>query len=130
MKFACTILNIGKVNKNNRIYDQACADQILSSDSQKRLGYLRGKGFQDILNLQLLASKIENITQVDDTLVADVLLLDTPSGLRAKELIDSGVKLGCRACGIGQTTKNDEGHDVVYDYKVEYFQIHPEEDLS
>jgi hypothetical protein len=72
-------------NLNNRVYPietlRCIADQINEMPAEKRIGILPAIPYHDFdVTVKNMAFTFENARVVDDTLIADIEILDTPSG--------------------------------------------------
>ena len=75
-------------NLNNRQYPietlHSIADQINEMPAAKRIGILPDDNYDVDLNPKNMAFTFENARVVDDTLIIDIEILDTPSGQMIK----------------------------------------------
>lgn len=67
------------------------------------------------LNLERVSHKIVSLKENGNTFVGKALILETPYGQIAKNLIDNGVKLGVSSRALGTLSLNKEGYSVVND---------------
>lgn len=67
------------------------------------------------LNLERVSHKIVSLKENGNTFVGKALILETPYGQIAKNLIDNGVKLGVSSRALGTLSLNKEGYNVVND---------------
>ena len=94
------------VNRNNRMYKmdtlrnevQRYTDEYINSN--RALGEL-GHPDTPSLNLERVSHKITSLVENGNTFVGKALIMETPYGLIAKNLIESGVNLGVSSRALG-----------------------------
>ncbi|MEM2174492.1 MAG: hypothetical protein QXI58_02565 [Candidatus Micrarchaeia archaeon] len=108
----------GKPNANNRIYPIPVVAKAI--DKLKQL-IAEKKVFGELdhpddmkLSLQKVSHLITDLKLEGDKIIGEAILLDTPCGQIAKEIIKAGGKIGVSSRGIGSVKKQD-GLEVVQD---------------
>ena len=66
-----------------------------------------------VVNLKNASHIIREIWWDDDEVYGNVEILNTPSGKIVESLLSSGVRVGISSRGVGETIKNESGHDIV-----------------
>lgn len=107
------IQQIGVPNKNNRIYSR---DLMLQVISDKHLLYTHGQiGMENTFDIDphRISHTFSNLRIVDDHLIGDLSIFDTPQGKILKSLKDiNGFEDSFRMAGIGDIRKF--GEDLYY----------------
>ncbi len=67
------------------------------------------------LNLERVSHKITSLVENGNTFVGKALIMETPYGLIAKNLIESGVGLGVSSRALGSVVMTKEGYNLVQD---------------
>lgn len=95
------VIEIGKLNLNNRIYDDKAANIIVETFKSKppktMLGELEHPNHFDV-SLKMVSHMIEDIRIEENWVIADIKILNTPMGKAAKQCIDNLV-LSPRSAG-------------------------------
>ena len=107
-----------KVNFNGRIYSLEILNCVVD-DAKRNGGPILGKiGMDHIdwrngLSLSQTSHIIKDLKVKDDTLIADIEILETPEGKRLKELMKFE-KMVYRMAGVGEVDENG----MVLNYKL------------
>ena len=67
------------------------------------------------LNLERVSHKIMSLSEDGNTFYGKALILDTPYGQIAKNLIENGVSLGVSSRALGSVIQTKEGYNLVQD---------------
>ena len=108
------------VNRNNRMYkmdtlrNEVARYQEEYIKSNRALGEL-GHPDTPSLNLERVSHKITSLVENGNTFVGKALIMETPYGLIAKNLIESGVNLGVSSRALGSVVMTKEGYNLVQD---------------
>jgi hypothetical protein len=108
------------VNRNNRMYKmdtlrrevERYTEQYINTN--RALGEL-GHPDTPSLNLERVSHKIVSLSEDGNTFYGKALILDTPYGQIAKNLIDNGVSLGVSSRALGSVIQTKEGYNLVQD---------------
>lgn len=105
------------VNQNGRVYPREILEREVEN-YQKAIEEGRATGELDhpdssVVSLKDVSHIIRGIWWEGSNVMGKVEILPTPKGKIAIDLMSAGVKLGISSRGVGETEKNDEGHDVV-----------------
>ena len=114
------VLEVGKPNKNNRVYPQSVVDKMLEFQ-QANGGFVHGHlGFTGTSMISFNNLSHQATLYMDgDKLLADIKLLNTPKGRELKDMIASGVHIDYRTAGVGSGQVNADGVMVIGDnYKL------------
>lgn len=109
-----------KPNKNGRMYEMRIlrkeAERYIKEciNEDRALGELQHPSSASI-NLDRVSHKILSLKEDGNVFVGKALILETPCGQIAKNLIEGGVKLGVSSRGLGSVVMNKEGFNVVQD---------------
>lgn len=103
-----------KVNRNGRIYPRKVMErevnrfvneQVLKNTAGGELGHPEGPQ----VNLDRVSHRITELRMEGNNVVGKALLLDTPTGMTAKNLIKGGFRLGVSSRALGSVKEsNDE----------------------
>lgn len=115
-----TFLVAEKVNRNNRMYKmdtlrrevQRYTEDFINKN--RALGELSHPQTPQI-NLDRASHRIISLKEDGNTFYGKALVLDTPCGLIAKNLINGGVNLGVSSRAMGTLALTKEGYNVVQD---------------
>jgi hypothetical protein len=108
------------VNRNNRMYEMKTLRNEVARytkdliESNRALGEL-GHPDTPSLNLERVSHKIVSLKEDGNTFVGKALIMETPYGLIAKNLIESGVNLGVSSRALGSVVMTKEGYNLVQD---------------
>jgi len=108
------------VNRNNRMYKMDTLRNEVARytkdliESNRALGEL-GHPDTPSLNLERVSHKIVSLKENGNTFVGKALIMETPYGQIAKNLIDSGVNLGVSSRALGSVVMTKEGYNLVQD---------------
>jgi hypothetical protein len=105
------------VNQNKRIYPKEILQREIDN-YHKAVREGRATGELDhpessVVNLSNVSHVVREIAWDGDDVVGKVEILNTPKGLIAQQLMESGIQLGISSRCVGETRKNNEGYDVV-----------------
>lgn len=103
-------------NRNGRIYDKTILEREVSLFNEEKIKENRALGSLDHPNsptvtLADASHLIEELNMVGNDGIGVARILSTPKGRIAKDLIESGVKLGVSTRGIGTLTGNKVNKD-------------------
>lgn len=106
-------------NQNKRMYSR----RILQREFQnylKAVAESRAMGELDhpdtsTVSLEKVSHVVREMTWDGDTWMGVIEVLPTPCGKILESLVDSGVTLGISSRGVGTTSKNEGGLDIVQD---------------
>ena len=106
-------------NQNGRIYPREILEREVGKfdtliQERRALGELDHPD-NAVVNLANASHLVRDLWWNGDTVEGVVEILDTPAGSILKSLVESGVKLGISSRGLGSTTKNSNGKDIVQD---------------
>ena len=108
------------VNRNNRMYKMDTLRNEVTRytkeliESNRALGEL-GHPDTPSLNLERVSHKIVSLKENGNTFVGKALIMETPYGNIAKNLIESGVNLGVSSRALGSVAMTKEGYNLVQD---------------
>jgi hypothetical protein len=108
------------VNRNNRMYQMNTLRNEVARytkdliESNRALGEL-GHPDTPSLNLERVSHKIVSLKEDGNTFIGKALIMETPYGLIAKNLIESGVNLGVSSRALGSVVMTKEGYNLVQD---------------
>ena len=119
------LLTLDVPNKNGRIYPKPVMEKAIVAAlpliDKKRFFIIRPSSLEPPsidIGLEDVVGIVTNMEIVDDKVMVDVELLNTPTALPFKSILDS---VNVSICGIGSLNKNNDGYFVVgEDYKVTY----------
>jgi hypothetical protein len=83
-------------------------------DTNRALGEL-GHPDTPSINLERVSHKIVSLREDGNTFYGKALVLDTPYGQIAKNLIENGVNLGVSSRALGSVIQTKEGYNLVQD---------------
>lgn len=115
-----TFLVGDKVNRNNRMYKMnTLRNEVARYDDEyiktnRALGEL-GHPDTPTLNLERVSHKIVSLTEDGNTFYGRALILETPYGQIAKNLIENDVSLGVSSRALGSVVQTKEGYSLVQD---------------
>lgn len=110
------------LNQNGRVYPSQVLEREVRN-YQKFIIERRAMGELDhpddsVVNLKNVSHLVLE-ARIDDGIVyGKVEVLDTPSGLILKKLVEAGVKLGISSRGVGSTKKDGDRHVVQDDFQL------------
>jgi len=107
------------LNQNQRIYPRAILEREVEN-YQKAVVEGRATGELDhpdssVVALEKVSHVIREIGWEGDEVWGTVEILNTPKGLIAQSLMESGILLGISSRGVGETIQTDEGYEMVDD---------------
>jgi hypothetical protein len=108
------------VNRNNRMYKMDTLRNEVERyteefiDTNRALGEL-GHPDTPSINLERVSHKIVSLREDGNTFYGKALVLDTPYGQIAKNLIENGVNLGVSSRALGSVIQTKEGYNLVQD---------------
>ena len=108
------------VNRNNRMYRMDTLRNEVARytkeliETNRALGEL-GHPDTPSLNLERVSHKIVSLKENGNTFVGRALIMETPYGNIARNLIESGVNLGVSSRALGSVTMTKEGYNLVQD---------------
>lgn len=108
------------VNRNNRMYKMDTLRNEVNRyneeyiQSNRALGEL-GHPDTPTLNLERVSHKIVSLVEDGNTFYGKALVLETPYGQIAKNLIENGVSLGVSSRALGSVIQTKEGYNLVQD---------------
>jgi hypothetical protein len=105
------------LNQNGRKYPKPILEREVvnykkSIDEGRACGELDHPE-SSIVNLANISHILRDIWWEGDDVMGKVEILTTPKGKIALDLMGAGVKLGISSRGVGETTKDEEGNDIV-----------------
>lgn len=108
------------VNRNNRMYKM---DTLRNEVTRYNEEYIKTNralgelGHPDTpsLNLERVSHKIVSLEEDGNTFYGKALVLETPYGQIAKNLIENGVSLGVSSRALGSVIQTKEGYNLVQD---------------
>jgi len=115
-----TFLVGDKVNRNNRMYKMdTLRNEVARYDEEyiktnRALGEL-GHPDTPSLNLERVSHKIVSLVEDGNTFYGRALILETPYGQIAKNLIENDVSLGVSSRALGSVIQTKEGYSLVQD---------------
>jgi hypothetical protein len=115
-----TFLVGDKVNRNNRMYKMDTLRNEVARytedyiNTNRALGEL-GHPDTPTLNLERVSHKIVSLSEDGNSFYGKALVLDTPYGQIAKNLIENGVSLGVSSRALGSVIQTKEGYNLVQD---------------
>ena len=115
MKVTAQIMKLNTPSKaSGRVYSKDIMEKAIKEFNEKSLkcGTLGEMNHPDLTNI---SHKIENIRIDEDKVFGDIELLDTPNGITASALLESGVKLALAPkmnLDI-QEEKDEEGNTIL-----------------
>ena len=108
-------------NRNNRMYPLATLQKEVAKynenyiESGRALGEL-GHPDGPSINLDRVSHKIISLKEDGNNFIGQAMLLDTPMGRIAKDLLGEGVKLGVSSRGMGSIRKEENCNVVMDDF--------------
>ncbi len=115
-------------NNNKRIYPKAILEREVtkvqeSINENRFLGELDHPEYNAV-KLMNVSHKITSLEMKGNDVIGEAVLLNTPAGKVAQDLIKGGVSLGISSRGLGTLTPIDEGKSQVNeDYKLVCFDL-------
>jgi hypothetical protein len=108
------------VNRNNRMYKMDTLRREVDRYTEQYINTNRALGElghpdTPSLNLERVSHKIVSLKEDGNTFYGKALILDTPYGQIAKNLIDNGVSLGVSSRALGSVIQTKEGYNLVQD---------------
>lgn len=115
-----TFLVGDQVNRNNRMYKMDTLRNEVNRYNEEYINTNRALGElghpdTPSLNLERVSHKIVSLKEDGNTFYGRALILDTPYGQIAKNLIDNGVSLGVSSRALGSVIQTKEGYNLVQD---------------
>lgn len=108
-----------KENQNHRVYPmRLLAREFENYDKPIREGRALGEldhPDTSTVSLEKASHVVREQTWDNDTWMGRIEVLSTPCGRILEQLLDSGVVVGISSRGIGSTSKNESGADIVQD---------------
>jgi hypothetical protein len=107
-----------ELNQNGRVYPREILFREVEN-YKKAVAEQRASGELDhpdssVVSLQNVSHAVRDIWWDGDNVMGKVEILPAlPMGKIALGLIESGIKIGISSRGVGDTMKNEQGHDVV-----------------
>lgn len=107
-------------NGNNRIYPEEIMDNAAKSYNQVYVNQSRAYGelgHPDTpkINLERVSHRIVELKKDGKNYIGKAMLMDTPYGTIAKQIMESGGRLGVSTRGVGTTKKDHTGKMIVQD---------------
>ncbi len=107
------------LNQNKRIYPREILEREVEN-YQKAVAEGRATGELDhpdssVVALEKVSHVIREIGWQGDEVWGMVEILNTPKGLIAQSLMESGILLGISSRGVGETITTEDGYDMVDD---------------
>lgn len=115
-----TFLVGDSVNRNNRMYKMDTLRNEVARYTEQYINTNRALGElghpdTPSLNLERVSHKIMSLSEDGNTFYGKALILDTPYGQIAKNLIENGVSLGVSSRALGSVIQTKEGYNLVQD---------------
>ena len=115
-----TFLVGDQVNRNNRMYKMDTLRNEVARYTEEYINTNRALGElghpdTPTLNLERVSHKIVSLTEDGNTFYGKALILETPYGQIAKNLIENGVSLGVSSRALGSVVETQEGYNLVQD---------------
>jgi hypothetical protein len=115
-----TFLVGDRVNRNNRMYKMDTLRNEVARYTEEYINTNRALGElghpdTPALNLERVSHKIVSLVEDGNSFYGKALVLDTPYGQIAKNLIDNGVSLGVSSRALGSVIQTKEGYNLVQD---------------
>ena len=115
-----TFLVGDKVNRNNRMYKMDTLRNEVNRYTEEYINTNRALGElghpdTPSLNLERVSHKILSLEEDGNTFYGKALILETPYGQIAKNLIENGVSLGVSSRALGSVIQTREGYNLVQD---------------
>ena len=106
-------------NQNKRVYGRDILEREINN-YQKAVQEGRAVGELDhpdssVVELQNVSHIVRELWWDKNEVMGKVEILNTPKGKIVQDLMEAGVKIGISSRGVGETTKTNEGVDVVND---------------
>lgn len=108
------------VNRNNRMYKMNTLRNEVARYNEEYIKTNRALGElghpdTPTLNLERVSHKIVSLEEDGNTFYGKALVLETPYGQIAKNLIENGVSLGVSSRALGSVIQTKEGYNLVQD---------------
>lgn len=108
------------VNRNNRMYKMDTLRREVGRYNEEYIGTNRALGElghpdTPTLNLERVSHKIVSLEEDGNTFYGKALILETPYGSIAKNLIENDVSLGVSSRALGSVIQTKEGYNLVQD---------------
>lgn len=108
------------VNRNNRMYKMDTLRNEVARYNEEYINTNRALGElghpdTPTLNLERVSHKIVSLQEDGNTFYGKALILETPYGQIAKNLIENGVSLGVSSRALGSVIQTKEGYNLVQD---------------
>jgi hypothetical protein len=115
-----TFLVGDRVNRNNRMYKMDTLRNEVARYTEEYINTNRALGElghpdTPTLNLERVSHKIVSLSEDGNSFYGKALVLDTPYGQIAKNLIENGVSLGVSSRALGSVIQTKEGYNLVQD---------------
>jgi hypothetical protein len=115
-----TFLVGDQVNRNNRMYKMDTLRNEVNRYNEEYINTNRALGElghpdTPTLNLERVSHKIVSLKEDGNTFYGKALILETPYGQIAKNLIENGVSLGVSSRALGSVIQTKEGYNLVQD---------------
>jgi hypothetical protein len=109
-------------NKNGRVYPREVLQKVIKEVEGKdpcRLFGTIGMPADDVIDPAKISHSISNLYLTEDgALMGTVMILETPSGKIAENLLDIDPSRQFRMAGIGKLEDNEDGTTTVTDFRL------------
>jgi len=116
-------------NKNNRVYPKSILQRECVRYNQEKIANKRSMGelnhpASPSVNLDKVSHLIVSLKESGNDFIGKAKILDTPSGIIAKNLIEGGVNLGVSTRGTGSMSTGENGVNIIQeDYNLRTVDI-------
>lgn len=105
-------------NQNNRIYTREVLQEICDDNkdliNNRSMFGIIGFPEDSIIYFSEVSHIVTRLTLcLDNELVADIEICDSPHGKLLQNIIDAGVKVSFRICGVGAVDTRQDGVSVI-----------------
>lgn len=119
----CPVLKVDSINSNNRLYPKAVIEaEVARYAPNVMLGQMEMPN-TGAISFAAVSHRIKRIFMQDDWLMAEIVVLNTPSGKILQSLLDNKVEVVFRTAGIGACEVN-ENNILVIDESFKLTGIH------
>lgn len=120
MKIRGVFQRADEVNNNKRIYPKALMEEHVKEmqpaiRENRLLGELDHPAY-DVVKLSNASHKITKLEMQGNDVIGEAVILGTPAGKVAQELIKGGVAIGISSRGTGTLAEGKGGHSTVKEY--------------
>jgi hypothetical protein len=120
MKIRGIFQRADEVNNNKRIYPKALMEEHVKEmqpaiRENRLLGELDHPAY-DVVKLSNASHKITKLEMQGNDVIGEAVILGTPAGKVAQELIKGGVAIGISSRGTGTLAEGKGGHSTVKEY--------------